>query len=116
MFVPTDDVRFCPSCGARGAIEVDRGRDDYYLGPIYRCGECREGFYHSEADPAPIRVSGDDTHSPWTELLRESALEVLRPGAAIFLAEIGRTGTKAARIPIIQGQVPPSGDAATTKP
>lgn len=100
---PAADVAHCPGCGA-ASVEVNEGRNDYYLGDLYRCTACGIGFHFTPADPAPVRVRGGES-SGFAELLRESGHKALAQGADIFLAELERGGpdSGAVRVPIIRG-------------
>jgi hypothetical protein len=101
-FKPTDEWRYCPRC-CSAEIEVDESRDDYYLGPIFRCAN-GHGFYATPADPTPIpyREPPEDM-KPLIATLK-SALSASPErffGRSVLLAELARGDIReATRVPI----------------
>jgi hypothetical protein len=101
-FEPTDEWGFCPACGAAG-VDVDAARDDYYLGPIYRCAN-GHGFYVCEADPTPARAPSGPP-GPFEEFLRSVPVAPVYSRQSILLSELAsRPAGVTFRVPIVRGE------------
>lgn len=99
---PDNDL-CCPFCAER-TVDVDEGRDDYYLGPMHRCRSCKQGFYLTAADASPPPVY-DGPPSEFSNMLREIPLVDFdrQVVSSILLDELGRSslgGVAKVRIPL----------------